>query len=260
MKPLTRLLAAAAIATALIASLTACLKMDITTPEITKLPPGGVHVLFIGNSLTYTNDLPQTVAGLGQATGDTIRVLEVALPNFAVIDHVLGMSNAVGVIQSQSWNYVVLQQGPTTTLVNRDTLVIATKAVDPYVKAAGGRTAILMPWPHIDEPHLFNAVRQSALIASQSVTGGVFLPVGEAWRTVRETYPDIQIYSGDGYHPGPIGTYLAALVIYERITGKDSQLLPPRAVVAGVTMTVNEETVRRLQKIAHQTIVRFPQQ
>ncbi len=80
-----------------------------------------------------------------------------------------------------TWDYVVLQQGPTTTLVNRDTLVIATKTVDPYVKAAGGRTAILMPWPHIDEPHLFNAVRQSALVASQSVTGGVFLPVGEAW-------------------------------------------------------------------------------
>ncbi len=36
-----------------------------------------------GNSLTYTNNLPQTVADLGEATGDTIRVLEVALPNFA---------------------------------------------------------------------------------------------------------------------------------------------------------------------------------
>ncbi len=260
MKPLTRLLAAVGIATILIASLAACLKLDITNPTITRLPAGGTHVLFIGNSLTYTNNLPQTVAGLAEASGDTIRVLEVALPNFAVIDHVLGMSNAVGVIQSQPWDYVVLQQGPTTTLVNRDTLVIATKAIDPHVKSAGGRTAILMPWPHIDEPHLFNAVRQSALVASQSVTGGVFLPVGEAWRTVRETNPDIQIYGGDGYHPGPIGTYLAALVIYERITGKDAQRLPGTAAVAGVNLTIPEATVRLLQKIAHETVARFPQQ
>jgi hypothetical protein len=167
------------------------------------------------------------------------------------------MSNAVPVIQSQPWDYVVLQQGPTTTQLNRDTLIIATKILDPYVKAAGGRTALLMAWPNMDESHLFDAVRRSCLLASQAVPDGVFMPAGEAWRSAIAEDPTIPLYGGDGYHPGPIGTYLMALVIYERVTGKDARLLPGTAVVGGVNMTLPQERVRFLQRIAHETVARF---
>src|SRR4051812_27312281 len=54
----------------------------------TPLAAGGVHVLFIGNSLTYTNDLPRTVEQIAASAGDTIRTRAVALPDFALIDHV----------------------------------------------------------------------------------------------------------------------------------------------------------------------------
>ena len=84
----------------------------------TALEPGTRHiyrVLFIGNSLTYVNDLPGTVARLGGMADVIINVKTVALPDFAVIDHASGMSNAVETIRSGNWDYVVLQQGPTTT-------------------------------------------------------------------------------------------------------------------------------------------------
>jgi len=35
----------------------------------------GIRVLFVGNSLTYFNDLPGTLAGLAIVTGDTIRAV-----------------------------------------------------------------------------------------------------------------------------------------------------------------------------------------
>lgn len=258
MKRLVRFLSGLGLGAGLVASLLGCLKLEITDPgtDIPELPAGGKHVLFIGNSLTYTNNLPRTVADLASASGDTIRVLEVALPNFAVIDHALGMSNAVSVIQSQSWDYVVLQQGPTTTLINRDTLIIASKLLDPYVKAAGGKIAQLMAWPHMSQPHLFDAVRASSSAAANAV-GGVLIPAGQAWREALLLDPTVQLYGGDGYHPGPLGTYLAALVTYERVTGKDARLLPGTAVVAGVTMTVPEATVRFLQSVAHETAAKY---
>ena len=236
-------------------ALLACLEGPTTGP-ISQLPAGGKHVLFIGNSLTYTNNLPRTVSDLAASMGDTVRVLDGSLPNFAVIDHALGMSNAVDVIRSQPWNFVVLQQGPTTTQLNRDTLILATKLLDPYVKQAGGRTANLMAWPNIGDEHLFDAVRTSALLAAQSVNG-VFMPAGEAWHAAMIADPTIQLYGGDGYHPGPLGTYLAALVVYEGVTGRDARDLPSTAVVAGVTMTVPESTVRLLQKIAHETVAKY---
>jgi hypothetical protein len=237
-------------------ALAACLSVA-GPPGIGTLPEGGHHVLFIGNSLTYTNDLPGTVAALAQLAGDTIRVGEVALPNFAVIDHAKGMSNAVDVIESQPWELVVLQQGPTTTPLNRDTLIIATKALDPLVKAAGGRTAQLMTWPQAAFPQQFPLVRSSSLAAANSVEGGVFIPAGEAWRIALERDPAINLYGPDGYHPGPLGTYLAALVIYEKVTGHDARKLPGTALVGGVTLTVPEATVRFLQSVAHEVVGSF---
>jgi hypothetical protein len=152
---------------------------------------------------------------------------------------------------------VLLQQGPTTTLVNRDTLIIATKALDPYVKAAGGRTAQLMTWPASSSPELFPLVRASSQAAAASVSGGVFIPAGDAWRAALEEQPDVQLYGSDGYHPGPLGTYLAALVIYEKVTGHDARLLPGVARVGGATLSVPETTVRFLQRVAHETVARY---
>lgn len=131
---------AAILSIALLPGLLACL--DPGNP-FEPLSDGGYHVLFIGNSLTYVNDLPGTVALVAAQGGETIRVRSVALPNYAVIDHALGASNALSVIQSEKWDYVVLQQGPTSTQLNRDTLVIAAKLLDPHIRGAGGRSASL---------------------------------------------------------------------------------------------------------------------
>lgn len=236
--------------------LAACLSIDEPGPP-SVLPAGGHHILFIGNSLTYTNDLPGTVVELARSVGDTIRAASVALPNFAVIDHAMGLSTAVSTIQGQPWEMVILQQGPTTTAVNRDTLIIATKALDPYVKAAGGVTAQLMTWPQSVSPQLFPLVRATSQAAASSVPAGVFIPAGEAWRAALEENPSVPLYGPDGYHPGALGTYLAALVVYEKVTGHDARLLPGIASVGGLTLSAPEATVRFLQRVAHETVLKF---
>ncbi|HEX2722942.1 MAG TPA: hypothetical protein VHM24_08490 [Gemmatimonadaceae bacterium] len=236
-------------------ALAACLSLEVPSAQ-TKLPPGGLHVLFIGNSLTYTNDLPKTVSDIAASAGDTIRVATVARPSFAVIDHALGYSDAVDVIKSQSWDYVVLQQGPTTTMINRDTLIIATKLLNPLIRASGGRTAQLMVWPDAESPQLFPAVRASSQAASEAV-GGVFIPAGDAWRAALEANPGLQLYSADRFHPSRLGTYLAALVVYERLTGRDARELTAAPEVAGTRLIAAEETVRFLQRMAHEAVGRF---
>jgi hypothetical protein len=218
------------------------------------------RVLFIGNSLTDFNDLPGTVAHLAASTDDTISVQSVAKPNFALIDHVNGLSNAVEVVRSGDWDYVVLQQGPSALPESRDTLVLATRLLDPEIRAAGGRSALLMVWPESSRIGVFEDVLESYLLAAQDV-GGVFLPAGEAWRAAWANDPDLRLYGGDGYHPSPLGTYAAALVVYEGITGHDARELPGEAIVAGQRLSVPGTTVRLLQRAAHETVVRFsPQQ
>jgi hypothetical protein len=218
--------------------------------------PASYRVLFIGNSLTYFNDLPGTVAQLASSRNVTIDVASVVQPNFALIDHVDGKSDALQAIDGANWNYVVLQQGPSSLPLSRDTLIIATRLLDPHIKAAGGRSALLMVWPESSRFAVFDDVRDSYRIAAEDVDG-IFLPAGEAWRSAWAADPELLLYGPDGYHPSELGTYLAALVVYESVTGEDARSLPGEARVAGRKLSVPEHRVRLLQRAAHETVVRF---
>jgi hypothetical protein len=223
-------------------------------------PPPTTHqtyrVLFIGNSLTYFNDLPATVSAMAGSGNVTIQVASVAGPNLALIDHVEGSSNALDVIRQGSWNYVVLQQGPSALPLSRDTLLIATRLLNTQIEAVGGRSALLMVWPESSRFAVFDDVRDSYRAAAAAV-GGLFLPAGEAWRTAWTSDPQLPLYGPDGYHPSELGTYLAALVVYEGITGNDSRELPDQAIVGGRSLSVVGSQVRLLQDAAHETVMRF---
>ena len=117
------------------------------------------RVLFIGQQPDLLQCLPATVAQLALSVGQNLEVSSVARPNFALIDHVSGKSNAVEVIQTGGWDYVVLQQGPSSLDLSRDTLVLATRLLDPYIKAPGGRSALLMVWPESARFEFFDDVR-----------------------------------------------------------------------------------------------------
>jgi hypothetical protein len=214
------------------------------------------HVLFIGNSLTEVNDLPAVFKQLVATAGDSVEVAAVVRGGFALVDHAAGLSDARQVIASRHWDYVVLQQGPSTLPISRDTLIVGTKLLDALIQAAGARTAELMVWPDKGNIGAFDQVRDSYQAAAQAVNG-LFLPAGEAWRAAWAVDPSLPLYGPDDFHPSELGTYLAALVVFEGITTRDAQKLPPEAVAAGHLLNVSEGTVRLLQRIAHETVVRF---
>jgi len=98
-------------------------------PEANGLPPpsgASVRVLFIGNSLTYANDLPglvQALAAGSAAGGSPIDVAMVASPDVSLDDH-LASGEASRAIAGGRWDFVVLQQGPTSQQLFRDTLIL----------------------------------------------------------------------------------------------------------------------------------------
>lgn len=138
----------------------------------------------------------------------------------------------------------------------RDTLVLAARLLDPDIRAAGARTALLMVWPPVDNLEAFDAVRASYQQAAQAVRG-LFLPAGEAWRAAWAVNADLALYGPDGFHPSELGTYLAALVVYQAITGHDARSLPAVAAVAAHPLAMPATTVRTLQRVAYETVVRF---
>lgn len=238
-------------ATLLVASGVSC--GNTVAPE----PIGGIRVLFIGNSLTFLNDLPGTLSRMALAVGDTIHVSSVAQPDFALIDHYQGGSNALEAIASRRWDFVVLQQGPSTTPINRDSLIISTQLFNTRIRQAGATPALYMVWPSRDRIAFFDAARVSYQLAADTVNG-IFMPAGRAWITAWESDPSLALYHPDDLHSSALGTYLAALVIYERLTGHDARQLPGSAVVEGNTLNVPEATIRLLQRAAHETNALYP--
>src|SRR5689334_19167985 len=88
----------------------------------------GPHsALFIGNSLTYTNNLPRTFADIAALGGDNFTVQSVAKPNVALIDFFSDDGAALSLIAQGGWEFVVMQQGPTYPGLCADTLTLATQ-------------------------------------------------------------------------------------------------------------------------------------
>jgi hypothetical protein len=219
-------------------------------------PAPRYHVLFIGNSLTAVNDLPHTVSALAATVHDSIAVEAATGSNLAIIDHVNGATEAVDLIKKGRWDYVVLQQGPTSQQLGRDTLILASKMLEPLVTAAGGRIAELMAWPSSENRSSFDGALQSCVEAAQAVNGICF-PAGQAWRAAWTFDPTLPFYGPDGYHPSELGTYLAALVVYEGITGKSAEVLPEQALVNGHALSISINIVQQLQRVAHETVLRY---
>jgi hypothetical protein len=224
---------------ALVAGLAACASPQVTGPGDARVR----SILFLGNSLTYYNDLPAMVERAAQAVGVNLRIGSVALPNVAVIDHADGLTPAREAIAAQRWDLVVLQQGPTPAGICRDTLVLGAERLAPLVAAAGGRVAVLAPWTRITVPGFLPEARRSAVIAADAVQGKVLF-VGDAWRLAMERDPSLQLHSSDGYHPGPTGSWLAALLIVEQVFAPSPGWLasPPDGVDA-TALTVLRQAV-----------------
>jgi hypothetical protein len=210
----------------------------------------GRSLLFIGNSLTYVNDLPAVVAMIGQAAGDSVRVAMVAGPNLAVIDHANGATDAVAQIGRGGWAFVVLQQGPTPAGICRDTLVLAAMLLAPVIRRAEARAVLFLPWDRRQNPQSLDAAAESASLASRAV-GGVVAPIGIAWKQALSADPSMPLYGPDGYHPAPAGTLLSALTINDRIFGRDVRDLPVESLRNLPTVRLTAAQVRVLAEAAH---------
>ena len=180
----------------------------------TQVEEGDGGVLFVGNSLTYANELPEMVRALALASGKTLRIGVVANPDWSLEDHWNG-GDARSVIR-RGWDVVVLQQGPSSLPESRALLIDYTRRFAGEIRAAGATPALYAVWPSQSRLGDFDRASESYRLAAQDVDGMLF-PAGEAWRAGWREDPGLPLYAADGLHPSVAGTYAAALVIYARL-------------------------------------------
>jgi hypothetical protein len=184
-----------------------------------------LSVLFVGNSLTASNDLPGMVAAIARGVGHTsIDVQMVAPGGYALEDH-WANGTALEAIRSGRFDVVVLQQGPSSLPESRVNLIDWTQRFADEARAHGTRPAVLTVWPERERFSVFADVVRNYRDAARA-SNALLLPAGAAWRNAFRRRPAIRLYGPDAFHPSPLGTYLAALVAYTGLTGELPRSLP----------------------------------
>ena len=185
------------------------------------LPSTPLKVLFLGNSLTYTNDVPGLVQNLANAAGDAFTKTQIATGGW---DLALHASNSVAAIASGNYDIVVLQQYSTGFVIAQDWAV---QILNNSAIAAGGRSLFFnTPSPDFgpSDVNLTQFKQRTDWIRYNYATEGnlyniAISPTGLAWQTVRLDRPDIGMYAPDG-HPSLHGSYLMACVHYASLFGR----------------------------------------
>jgi len=213
---------------------------------------GETRILFVGNSLTYTNNLPGVVKALAESDGTRrVTVRGIAKPDYGLEDH-WNEGEVQRLIESGDWDVVVLQQGPSAT-EGRPSLIEFSRRFADLGRPTGTRVGLYMVWPAASRSFDFDGVSTSHRLAAEGA-GGMLFPVGEAWRAAWRIDPSIPLYGADGFHPSPTGTYLAALVIVHQLTGSSLAELPETVHAGSTTIRIDEGLAGALRAAATEAV------
>jgi hypothetical protein len=217
----------------------------------------GYRVLFVGNSLTYTNDLPGMLDRLVAARPGPLPMFVVSDTRPSTgLDYWAGNDGLRKLIAGVPWNVVVLQERSVTPSLDAATRLHymdgPLRALDAEAGARGARTMLFETWAH--EQGAFDGdsydAMQSRVDSSYEEDGASIgaqvATVGRAWQAVHGLRPALDLWGDDGTHPSESGTYLAACIFYAMLTHRSPVGDP---YLAGI----DPPTAHMLQQMAAET-------
>ncbi len=172
-----------------------------------------VSILFIGNSLTYSNNLPQILTKIGANNGMEISTHQLCFPNYGLEDH-WNERNIQGAIKAQNFDYVIFQQGPSSQAYGRSSLIEYGGKISRVCHENDSKPAYFMVWPSTNYYHTFDGVIKNHVDASIQNKAGI-IPVGSLWKKYREAVSNAGLYASDGFHASKKGSFLAALTMFQ---------------------------------------------
>lgn len=200
-------------------------------------------VLFLGNSYTAVNNLPQIIAALATSAGDNLNYDSHTPGGYTFQNHLNDGTSAAKIAQT-GWDFVVLQeqsQLPSFPLAQVQTgcfpfadsldslIVLANPCAETMFYMTWGRetgdASNCAVWPPVCTYEGMDDLLRERYNQMAVDNQGVLSPVGALWRYLRQNNPSLQLYASDGSHPSLEGSYAAACSFYSTIFRKDPTLI-----------------------------------
>lgn len=218
--------------------------------------PAPARVLFVGNSLTYYNELPLMLEAIAAQAGIDVDTEAVTIGGASLQDHYRDRT-ALAEISRGHYQLVILQQGPSSLAESQEHLLEWSQRFTTAIRASGARPALYMVWPERARLAYFGAVHMSYRNAALAV-GGMFIPAGDTWLHAWQSEPELALYGPDQFHPSALGSYAAALSMFAELFRQSPVGLPARLHLAnGQMLQFAPEQARLLQQSAWQTHLQY---
>lgn len=186
-----------------------------------------LRVLFVGNSYTYFENLPQVVSVLSEQTGTVLITEKITIGGAKLSEHWRGARglNTVEKIRNGDYDIVVLQEWSLGTVNERDSAVYYLGLFSKLSRDAGAEPYYYLTWGREKIPQQQEVISR-VYRETAALNRAIVVPAGEAWALARELRPDLKLYDPDGTHPSDLGTYLTACVFVATITGELPETIP----------------------------------
>jgi hypothetical protein len=217
-------------------------------------------ILFIGNSHTYVNDIPNTIKFLAKSKGDSMYA-EMSAPGGYEFQRHYTDESTLSAIRAQKWDYVVLQEsGWRVALPDfmADTMVYPyADSLYAVIRTNNELTKIILymtqgyrdgaTWWCDGNPSVCTYegmqeyVKGTYIRFSEQINAQI-APAGMIWMIYMDKYPNENLFNDDGYHANPLGSYISACTIYSVIFLK-------RPVGGYIPVGISEEEGSRIQTL-----------
>jgi hypothetical protein len=169
-----------------------------------------IEILFVGNSFTQRNDLPGLLAGLAAERGLHVKPDLISAGGASLRTH-WNAGRPARVIETGSYDYVVLQEQSTLPVKNANRMAENIRLFDETIRRAGSKTVLYMTWARQHTPDSQKAIADAYNLIGAEL-GAIVVPVGLVWQRFHAKHEKPQLYDQDQSHPTLAGTYLAACV------------------------------------------------
>lgn len=195
------------------------------------------RVLFLGNSYTYANNLPQLVQQCFQSVGDDVIVNMSTSGGLTFQQH---CTFSLGFIMSGDYDIVVLQEQSQLPSFPESQFM---QESYPYAQQLcdlihqynpNAKIYFYMTWgrkngdaqncqffPPLCTYEGMDSLLYDRYLMMAADNQACVSPVGAVWHYIRDHYPDMELYQSDESHPSYFGSYVAACCFYTSITGQN---------------------------------------
>ena len=187
-----------------------------------------MKVLFIGNSHTFYNDMPQIFKNICDEKGKDVEVAMQAFGGKTYGWHYGQMTELRFALMHGGFDYIIMQQAAHSPCpAKEETLADGGKIIE-LARKCGVTPIQTMPWAEKRDPDHQKGMYD--IYNTLSEMYGVKLAyAGNVFEDVFYNHPEIDMYWKDGEHASPYGSYTIAMSVYAAIFGESVKGLAPNS-------------------------------